>query len=147
MYFIYTCLINLHIRGNRDYIKTEMERTVSRAFDSWERPETLCNKTTNWDRKTLVFKSHILYMFSIYYPLGIVTLHFSIHPSHLVVNGYYVKASLSISKSKFFSHKAVIVLDYPNPPIIMYFEHFSVLQLLWVTVFCYYLFPTTTPKL
>ena len=34
MYFIYTCRINLHIGVNRDYKKTEMERTVSRAFDS-----------------------------------------------------------------------------------------------------------------
>ena len=28
MYFIYTCCINLHIRGNGDYKKTEMEITV-----------------------------------------------------------------------------------------------------------------------
>ena len=45
MYFIFTCRINLHINGNGDYKKTEMERTVSRAFDNWERPETLCNET------------------------------------------------------------------------------------------------------
>ena len=61
MYFIYTCRINLHIRGNGDYKKTEIERTVSWAFDSWVRPETLCDETNlvgvNWDRKTLVFKS------------------------------------------------------------------------------------------
>ena len=44
MYFIYTCHINLHIRGNGDYKKIEMERTVSRAFDSRERPETLCDE-------------------------------------------------------------------------------------------------------
>ena len=45
MYFIYTCRINLHIRENGDYKKTEMERTVGRAFESWERLKTLCDET------------------------------------------------------------------------------------------------------
>ena len=45
MYFIYTCHINLHIRVNGDYKKTKMEKTVSQAFDSWERLETLCDET------------------------------------------------------------------------------------------------------
>ncbi len=44
MYFIHTCHINLHIRGNGDYEKTKMETTVSQTFDSRERPEILCDE-------------------------------------------------------------------------------------------------------
>ena len=58
MYFIYTCRINLHIRGNGDYKKTEMVRTVSQAFDCWERPETMYDETNFVWQTDIVFKSH-----------------------------------------------------------------------------------------
>ena len=101
-----------------------MERTVGRAFDGWERPETLCNKT-NLVRRTEIERPLFLNLNLYVHLLNIFTKHEFKLEMFMAVCWNYVKWCISIVRRTvpLVDHAmvkvSILALPYKSTPSIV----------------------------